>query len=209
MGYGNIAFDYSPTYRDGYPDENRQSKRTVYDHSAFTNSRETSSDRYSPSPPSEEERVEAPLPPLPSRKVPLRKAAKKTVRQSLILSSEDSTVSYPESPINIRGRSSRASFEYVVDPSTDRAVRAVSRPRRNFLYDIDRDYTDEQNWLLNNRQGDQYFRLPEWNDYPMQAQYESDSMIGRSISNEGMVWEDLTLRKSPPKTTFERLSNYR
>jgi hypothetical protein len=79
-------------------------------------------------------------------------------------------------------------------------------------YNTDSNYGIGQQWLLFQRQGDQYDRLPEWNTNPEQARKESFSESGISTVNDGMVWGPLPrlerVKESVRDIEFQRLLEY-
>jgi hypothetical protein len=80
-------------------------------------------------------------------------------------------------------------FVYELNPTTGNLERYLVTTDDNS--DQDRDYGIEQQWLLFNRQGDQYDRVSEWNPDPEPASREYNNELGYSMVNEGMVWGPL------------------
>ena len=62
-------------------------------------------------------------------------------------------------------------------------------------YDTDPNYGISQEWLLFQRQGDQFNRISEWNEYPEITEAEEFNVLGVTTLNEGRVW------MGPPRAT--------
>jgi hypothetical protein len=66
-------------------------------------------------------------------------------------------------------------------------------------YNTDPNYNISQEWLLFQRQGDQYDNLDEWNTTPESSHKEAFNEEGFSTLNTGLVWGDLPGEKSNTK----------
>jgi len=100
-------------------------------------------------------------------------------------------------------------LEYRPDPITTKLNRYLITKDDNSDQDVD--FGIEQQWLIFQRQGDEYDRYPEWNKYPESAYRESNNEIGYSILNEGMVRGLLPKIKPVPSSynpEYERLLEY-
>lgn len=77
-------------------------------------------------------------------------------------------------------------------------------------YNTDPNYNISQEWLLFQRQGDQYDNLDEWDTTPEASYKESFNEIGESTLNEGMVWGPLPQEKIPMRShdEYQRLLEY-
>lgn len=92
-------------------------------------------------------------------------------------------------------------FIYQRDSSSGQLTRYLATEEDN-SYDTDPDYGINQEWLLFQRQGDQYNRIPEWNQYPEITEAEKFNMLGVTTLNEGRVW------MGPPRTSQIPRSEY-
>lgn len=73
---------------------------------------------------------------------------------------------------------------------------------RDTSYDTDLNYGMDQQWLLNNRQGDQYDRLHEWISDPVIADAEDQNMFGVTTLNEGRIWGGPPKLPTPYKSAY-------
>jgi hypothetical protein len=79
------------------------------------------------------------------------------------------------------------SFIYEEDPKTGKLIRYLAI-EDDPSYNTDTDYGLSQEWLLFQRQGDQYDRLSERIPYPDIAEAEAFNEQGVTTLNEGRVW---------------------
>lgn len=92
-------------------------------------------------------------------------------------------------------------FVYQKDPITGHLTRYLAM-EDDKSYNTDTDYGINQEWLLFQRQGDQYDRTAEWNRYPEITDAEEFNMSGVTTLNEGRVW------MGPPRTSPIDRSEY-
>lgn len=78
-------------------------------------------------------------------------------------------------------------------------------------YNIDPDYKAPQQWLLNNRQGDDQNRLPEYILDQEAARKEQYGMVGESTLNRGIVWAPIPYNyvRDPVEESYLKIINYR
>lgn len=88
---------------------------------------------------------------------------------------------------------------YRTDPTTG-VLRRYLAVHDDPDYTTDTDYGINQQWLLNNRQGNEYDRVPEWVPEPETARETNLGLLGVTIANVGRVWE------GPPRTQI--ISSY-
>jgi hypothetical protein len=79
---------------------------------------------------------------------------------------------------------------YRVNPQTNKLTRYLA-DWRDPDYDTDPNYGISQEWLLFNRQGDQYDRLPEWVPYSEIADPERVNLQDATTLNIGRIWGGL------------------
>ena len=70
-------------------------------------------------------------------------------------------------------------------------------------YDTDPDYNITQEWLLFQRQGDQYNNLSEWDETPDASYKESFNEDGVSLVNDGLVWGPLPTPILPINSSYD------
>lgn len=104
-------------------------------------------------------------------------------------------------------------FVYLRDPETRQIVRYLAQDERdNVYYDTSPNYGISQQWLLSNRQGDEYDRLPERHEFPEYADAERDNLAGVTTLNRGRVWygsaPSRTLPESSEYIEYERFLEY-
>lgn len=90
---------------------------------------------------------------------------------------------------------------YLIPEYEDRIIPIVKKPDDS-RFDTDPDYTISQDWLLNNRQGDQYDRLPERRPYPELANETAYNLPGVTTLNRGRVWYGLPIIPKIPNSPF-------
>lgn len=102
------------------------------------------------------------------------------------------TIPYPTSahqPMINNPPKELPAFAYRIDPINGRLDRYL------VMEDDDSDWDQEfgvnEEWMLFQRQGDQYNRIPEINSEPEAAYRESNSMLGYSIAIQGIGWNSL------------------
>lgn len=88
---------------------------------------------------------------------------------------------------NIPKMTNLPKFVYQRDANTGFLKRYLVT-ERDTSYDTDTDYGIDQRWLLNNRQGDQYDRVPERISDPVIANEENNNIFGATTLNEGRIW---------------------
>ena len=99
-------------------------------------------------------------------------------------------------------------FLYTRDSETGIMIRYLA-VEKDTSFVTDPDYTNQQQWLLNQRQGDQYDRVKEWIPYPNLAVAESDNEQGFSLLNEGLIWGDVpNITILDPITNYEKYMEY-
>lgn len=92
-------------------------------------------------------------------------------------------------------------FIYQRDSTTGQLTRYLAL-ETDKSYDTDPDYGINQEWLLFQRQGDQYDRTAEWNKYPEITDAEEFNILGVTTLNEGRIWN------GPPRTIPVPRSEY-
>lgn len=104
-------------------------------------------------------------------------------------------------------------FVYLKDPNTGNIVRYLAQDERDLrYYDTDPDYGISQEWLLNNRQGDNYDRVPEWTQTVEIDDRERNNEQGYTTLNRGRIWYGIPRPQIlPPSASYqeyERLMEY-
>lgn len=85
---------------------------------------------------------------------------------------------------------------YLQDPQTGESVPQILNSDPDDV-DPDPNYGIEQEWLLFQRQGDQYDRIAEWREEPDEADAEDYNLQGVSTLNDGYAWGPLPLPTIP------------
>lgn len=101
-------------------------------------------------------------------------------------------------------------FIYLRDPETRQIVRYLAQDERdNIYYDTDPNYGISQEWLLFNRQGDEYDRLPEWHEFPEFADAQRDNLSGVTTLNNGRIWyKPPRSRRIPESAEYEEYERF-
>jgi len=80
-------------------------------------------------------------------------------------------------------------FIYLRDHETGKLVRYLAQDERDLkYYNTDPNYSINQEWLLNNRQGDEQDRLPERVPFVYIADQERYDISGVTTLNRGRIW---------------------
>lgn len=88
-------------------------------------------------------------------------------------------------------------FIYQEDPVTGTLTRYLA-VEEDHSYDTDIDYGISQEWLLSQRQGDQYDRVSERIPYPEIARSQEFNEQGVTLLNQGRVWYGPPKPQMPP-----------
>lgn len=124
------------------------------------------------------------------------------------IANEQDMESRPSTPIIIQTRPKNIIYQYnnIEDKFQPPDIDLFSEDIK-----LDPNYGASQQWLLNNRQGDQYDRLPEWIQDPIIADAEDYNLPGETTLNRGMVWGPLPKINPIPTTKldeYNRLLEY-
>lgn len=96
-------------------------------------------------------------------------------------------------------------FVYLRDSSTGKIVRYLAQDESDMrYYDTDPNYGINQEWLLNNRQGDEQDRVPERTEFVEIADRERNNEQGYTTLNRGRIWYGAPrMNILPPSEAYE------